>query len=218
MKIGELDFFEVDIRKEFCAYLEQYFKEKCKAEWTSARSILLECTFEGGKKTLDNRMIIIPKRNCKIYLYGLSKNINLSKFAKYVDAFLDREYTPKKYIKDKDMRQILSLYNKLKIAFKKDDIEDFYNAIQRAIFLKKQYYLFDTFIKKVVDKSDCPFYKAEAVQEINDISGAVDFKTTIKTEAGVKYACVFSVDYDKLNILDIARKLTQLQLKLERVI
>lgn len=211
MKIRELDFFDDSIKQEFCNYLKKYFKEKCKVKWTGAKSILPSVTFESNNDKLGDEITVKVNSNCKIYLYGLNRNISLSKFVKYINVFLDKEYAPKKYIKEKDMKQILSLYNKLKITFKKDEIEDFYNAIQRAIIFGKEYYLFDTFIRKIDDK-------VEVVQEINDLSGDVDFKITINTEAGIKYTCVFSIDYDKLNILDIARKLTQLQLNLERVI
>lgn len=211
MKIRELDFFDDGIKQEFCTYLKQYFKEECKVKWTSNSSILSSVTFEGNKEELVNEITVKVNHKCKIYLYGLDKSISLPKFVKYINIFLDREYTPKKYIKENEMKQIFSLYNKLKITFKKDEIEDFYNAIQRAIVLKKEYHLFDTFIKKIDDK-------VEVMQEINDLSGDVDFKITINTEAGIKYTCIFSIDYGDLNVLDIARKLTQLQLNLERII
>lgn len=214
MKIRELEFFEEDIKQEFCTYLKQYFKENCKVECPGINSISAYITFEDDKNVPDNKVTVTVNNNCSIYLYDVNINVNLPEFLKYVNAFLDREYTPKKHIKEKDMRQIFAFYNKLKIAFDKDKIEAFYNAIQNAIFYENRYYLFNARITEADDK-------AEIMQEIN-LNGSVNFKITINTKAGIKCECIFSVTYaelyNELSALDIAKKLTQLQLKLERIL
>lgn len=211
MKIRELDFFEEDIRQEFCDYLKQYFNDKCDVTWRSINLISLSITFEGDDNALDSQEVTIRvAENCTIYLYRASIDMNLQKFLKYINAFLDKEYTPKKYIKKKDMQQIFSFYNELKIAFTKDKIESFYNAIQRSIVNQNRYYLLDACIIETDDR-------AEVIQAIK-VNRAIDFKINISTKAGVECVCTFSLDYDDLNVLDIARKLTQLQLKLEEII
>lgn len=211
MKIRELDFFDEDIRQEFCAYLKQYFNDKCEVEWRSINVISPSITFKDGKNASGNKITVSVDNNCIIYLNNASSiDVNLQKFLKYINAFLDKEYTPKKYIKKKDMQQIFSFYNELKIAFKKDKIESFYNAIQRSIANKNRYYLLNMCIIETDDR-------AEVIQEIKP-NRAIDFKITINTKTGIECVCTFSLDYDELNVLDIARKLTQLQLNLERVI
>lgn len=215
MKTRELDFFDDDIRQEFCDYLKQYFNYKCEAQWSCFNFISPTVTFKDDKNTSDNKITVNVGDSCTICLYNVSIDINLLKFIRYIDAFLDREYTPKKYIKEKDLQQIFSFYNKLKIAFEKDKIEAFYNAIQRAIFHQNRYYLFDRCIKEADDG-------AEVMQEMNR-SRTLDFKITINTKTGIKSACTFSVDCyelfeNKINVLDIAEKLTQLQSELERII
>lgn len=215
MKIRELDFFDLEIKDEFCDYLKQYFKKECEAVWSIVNGISPHLTFEDSENASDNQVTVRVGDNCVIYLFRVSEDINLLKFIRYIDAFLDREYTPKKHIKEKDLQQIFSFYNKLKIAFEKDKIEAFYNAIQRAIFHQNRYYLFNGCIKEADDG-------AEVMQEMNS-SRTLDFKITINTKTGIKSACTFSVDCyelfeNKINVLDIAEKLTQLQSELERII
>lgn len=215
MKVKELDFFDLEIKDEFCDYLKQYFKKECEAVWSSINCISPHFTFECDENVSDNQVTIRVNDNCVIYLFRVSEDINLLKLIRYINAFLDREYTPKKYIKRKEMQQIFSFYDKLKIAFEKDKIEAFYNTIQRAVFHQNRYYLFNGCIKETDDR-------AEVTQEMNS-SRSLDFKITINTKTGIKSACTFSVDCyelfeNKINVLDIAKKLTQLQLKLERII
>lgn len=210
MKIRELDFFDEDIRQEFCAYLKQYFNDECEVEWRSINVISASITFKDGENASSNEITVRVDNNCTIYLYKVSVDVNSQKFIKYINVFLDREYTPKKYIKKKDMQQIFSFYNELKIAFKKDKIESFYNAIQRSIVNKNRYYLFNMCIIETDDR-------AKVIQEIKP-NRAIDFKITINTKTGIECVCTFSLDYDELNVLDIARKLAQLQLNLERFI
>lgn len=210
MKVRELDFFDEDIRQEFCAYLKQYFNDECEAEWRSINIISTSIYFKDSENASSDEITVSVNNNCIIYLYKVSVDVNLQKFIKYINAFLDREYTHKKYIKKKDMQQIFSFYNELKIAFTKDKIESFYNAIQRSIVNQNRYYLLDACIIETDDR-------AEVIQAIK-VNKAIDFKINISTKAGVECVCTFSLDYDDLNVLDIARKLTQLQLNLERFI
>lgn len=211
MKIRELDFFDKDIKQEFCDYLKQYFKEDCKVKWNFDDRISIDIDFKVVDGKEPAHLIITDRRNYRIHLNELTADLNFLDFKKYIDKFLNEEYKKKDYINTKDFKKICALYDSLDLKYTKDDIKEFYNKI--ASVLSKDYkpYILDN--NSIFAHSN----KTHAKQEIYSSKKHLTFTVYVWNDK--KYAkLAFDVDYEQINILTLAEELANRQKKQEEFI
>lgn len=211
MKIRELSWFDKTLKREFCTYLKQYFKEDCKVSWGFDDRISIDIDFKvvDGKEPI--HLIITDRRTYRIYLNELTADLSSLDFKKYIDNFLNKEHKKKDYINTKDFKKIYALYDSLDLKYKKDDIRDFYDKI--ASVLSKDYkpYILDN------NKISATYDDAYAKQDI--YSNKNRFTFTVWARNNKKNAeTAFDINCDQINILTLAEELVNLQKKLEEII
>ncbi|WP_281527048.1 hypothetical protein [Campylobacter avium] len=212
MKIKELDFFDEDIRQEFCTYLKKYFKEDCEVKWVFNDRILIDINFEVTKEPA--YLSISDRDIYKICLNELKTNIPILDFKKYIDKFLNKEYKKKDYINTKDFKKICALYDSLDFKYKKDDVKEFYNAIASVLSKDYEPYILDN--KKIFTR----FNKVYSEQGIYSDNECLTFTVHVH---GVNYESSFEVclkpeQFRQTNILTLAEDLVNIQKKLEDLV
>lgn len=211
MKIRELDFFEVDIRQEFCTYLKKYFKEDCKVKWIFNDRILIDVNFEVTDEKEHVYLRISDRDIYKICLNELKSNIGILDFKKYIDKFLNEEYKKKDYINTKDFKKICALYDSLDLKYKKDDIKEFYNAIASVLSKDYEPYILDN--NKIFITSG----NTHAKQDIYSNCNRLTFTVSVWNDEKV-FKWAFYINCKQINILTLAKELVNMQKKLEELI
>lgn len=109
MKIRELNNFSKELKKEFCDYLKQYFKESRKVRWTYNDRIVVEIDFKNaGKKRFC--VVITDRKTFRIHLNELESDINTLEFKKYVEKFLNKKYVVKTIYTKRTEENIMQRY------------------------------------------------------------------------------------------------------------